>query len=232
MAGVAQSSGVAMRVIECPQYSNIWWSARLGKPTASGMSNIITRTGKKCGGASYRRYMLQLLGERITNQPAQMFETEAMRRGTDLEPSARAWYELTTGHAVKQIGFILSDCERHGCSPDGIVTDHGLEIKCPMLHTFLDVATSGVVPDEHWTQMQHSMLITGFDFWDYVLYTDAPGCLPQVIKVEQDPRFHDALRGVLDGFCDELNALHAEMVARGHGIKHVEEEPIAGDPFA
>ncbi len=54
----------------------------------------------------------------------------AMRNGINLEPKARAAYELVTGNTVTQTGFIISG--RVGCSPDGLIGEDGmLEAKCP-----------------------------------------------------------------------------------------------------
>lgn len=37
-----------MKIVKCPQYSDLWWEARRGIPTASEAGRIITPVGKKC----------------------------------------------------------------------------------------------------------------------------------------------------------------------------------------
>lgn len=227
-----------MKIISCNQRGADWFSARLGKPTASGMAEIVTTTGKQREGAAPRRYMLDLLGERLTGLPTQAFETAAMIRGVELEPRARAWYELITGREVVEVGFVLSDCGRFGCSPDGLMDERGLEIKCPMQAGFLDVIESGAIPFEHVIQMQASMWVTGFKEWDYCLFTDVRGLAPQIITVQQDARIQDALSKYVPAFCDELDKIEARLRERGHGYKNTQEkgdeheQAVDGDPFA
>ena len=225
-----------MKIINCDQRGSDWFTARLGKPTASSMCEIVTRTGKLRTGAAPRRYMLELLGERLTGYPTQHFETEAMRRGVELEPRAIAYYEMVNGAEVEQVGFALDDSLRFGCSPDGMVGDDGgVEVKCPMQAGFLDVATTGVLPDDHYIQVQSTLLITGRAWWDYVLFTDARGLAPQVIRVLPAIAFHRKLRTALTTFCDELDALESNMRAAGHGYtepkKEITQDEYAGCPF-
>lgn len=225
-----------MKIITCDQRSAGWFEARIGKPTASSMCKIVTRVGKMRTGAAPRRYMLELLGERLTGFPTQHFETEAMRRGVELEPRAIAFYEMMTGSDVVQIGFALDDGGRFGCSPDGMVgEDGGVEVKCPMQSGFLEVATTSALPDDHFIQVQASLMITSRAWWDYVLFTDVRGLAPQVIRVLPDNDFHGALRTALNTFCDELDALESKMRAAGHGYaepkKEIVENEYDGCPF-
>lgn len=208
-----------MKIIPCKQGSAEWFAARLGKPTASGIGNIVTGSGKPRSGERPRRYMLELLGERLTGQPCQHYETESMIRGSELEPSARAMWELKTGNECDQVGFILSDCGRYGCSPDGLCgEDGGIEIKCPMLPTYLDIATSGKIPEDHLAQVQFCLFITGRLWWDYVLYTDARGMMPVIMRQTPDKNMHETFDKSLAIFVDELNAMEENMRKRGNGV--------------
>lgn len=222
-----------MKIIDCAQGSADWFTARLGIPTASRFADFVTPLGVQRKGASPRRYALDLLGERLTKRPAQHFETDAMIRGQELEPRARDWYSFATGRDVHRVGFIRSDCGRWGCSPDGLMADRGLEIKCPLLATFLDIAESQSLPDEHAMQVQASMWITGLTAWDYVVYTDAPGCVPQVITVARDAELHAALDRVVPAFCALVDAMEARLRGAGHGVLADvrADEPMVNDPF-
>lgn len=222
-----------MKIIDCSQGSSDWFAARLGIPTASRFADFVTPLGVPRKGGVPRRYALDLLGERLTKRPAQHFETDAMLRGAELEPRAREWYSFATGRDVQRVGFIRSDCGRWGCSPDGLMAERGLEIKCPLMAAFLDIAESQSVPDEHAMQAQASMWITGLARWDYVVYTDAPGCVPQVITVERDADLHAALDKVVPQFCEVVDAMERKMRAAGHGvIADVRANaPMPDDPF-
>lgn len=225
-----------MKIIQCEQGSADWFEARLGKPTASHFGDIITATGKIRTGATPRRYMIELLAERLTGLPTQHFETAAMERGTHLEPVARKWYSFSTGRDVRQVGLITTDCGRHAGSPDGLCEDRGIEIKCPMTATFCDIAESRVLPDDHLLQVQGLLWLTGLKAWDYVLYTDVRGLVPVVITCTPNAAIHAALTEALPIFSDKLDAMEQAMRADGHGWKQHKEidndEPIPGDPFA
>lgn len=208
-----------MKIIQCEQRSPEWFAARLGIPTASAFGKIITRTGNDRKGATTNGYLLALLGERLTRTPAKAFATAAMDRGSELEPFARAWYAEHTGRLVQEVGFILHDSERFGCSPDGLTDwDCGLEIKCPMLPAFLDYATTGDIPDDYWVQMQGSMYITGLKAWDYLVFTDVRGLAPILTTVHEDITFQAALSVALLNFGQRLDALEATMRDAGNGV--------------
>lgn len=208
-----------VNIIACKQHSPEWWAARLGKPTASRFSAIVTPLGRARGGATARRYALDLLGERITMIPATHHETDAMLRGAELEPRGRAWYQLATGRVVREVGFVVGALGRWGCSPDGLTDDgRGLEIKCPLLPMFLDIAESGCIPDDHRMQIQAALWITGLPAWDYCLYTDARGLVPQIITVEPDPALHAAMAQHVPEFCSALDDMEQRMRAAGHGV--------------
>lgn len=213
-----------MRIIDCEQRSAAWFEARLGKPTASSFCEIVTASGKARTAKGPRAYMLSLLGERLTRQPARGFTTQAMERGVELEASARAWYEFTTGASVREVGFILNESGRWGCSPDGIGDGFGLEIKCPGLPVFMDFAAGGDIPEDHYIQVQACLWITGLPRWDYLQWTDAPGLAPQVRLVVPDSKLFAAFDEVLPKFCDELDALEARLRDDGHGINKQKEE--------
>jgi hypothetical protein len=207
-----------VKLIECEQRSAAWFDARLGHPTASSFGEIVSPTGKARTGVGPRKYLLSLLGERLTRQPARGFETPAMARGTELEGAARAWYEFTTGASVREVGFIMDDSARWGCSPDGIGDGFGLEIKCPLLPTFLDILESGEMPDAHTMQVQACLWITGLPRWDYCVWTDADGLVPIVIPCFPDPKIHAAFDEILPAFCAEIDASEARLRAAGHGL--------------
>lgn len=220
-----------MQIIECSQGGAEWFSARLGKPTASHFGDIVTPTGKARTGATVRGYLIELLGERLTGLPTQHFETAAMERGTMMEPQARTWYEYATKREVRQVGFITEDSGRWGGSPDGLCDDRGVEIKCPMQQNFVDVAESCKIPEDYMMQIQGLLWITKLPRWDFILFTDAPGLLPVVIEVVPDVKIFEALEETMPKFCATLDAMEAAMRERGHGFKPQPNHDIFEDPF-
>lgn len=213
-----------MIVINCDQRSVEWYEARLGKPTASAFGKIISANGKERKGQTPLSYMLSLIGEKLTRTPVIVRESPAMARGKELEDFARAWYSEKTGRTVNQVGFVLENGLRWGCSPDGLCVDRGIEIKCPQLPGFLAFAVTGEIPDDHFLQMQACMWITGIDAWDYVVYTDVRGLLPVIKTVTPDEAVFQAMESALPKFCDELNLRLTAMKAFGNGVS--DDTPI------
>lgn len=158
-----------MRIIECQQRSPEWHAARLGRLTASRVGDAFATT--KAGWSTKRRDLrIELVLERITGrQQENGFTSFDMERGVQLESAARSAYEAETGIFVESVGFIAHDSLMAGCSPDGLTTEGGIEIKCPKAATHLDYIRGGL-PNEYRLQCIHGLWITGRAWWDFVSY--------------------------------------------------------------
>jgi len=143
------------------QRTDAWYSSRIGKLTASRMADAVN-TLKKGGDTEKRsNYRLELIAERFTGKAADFFENYAMKWGTDCEPLARSAYEVHTGNMVSEVGFIAHPIiEWAGASPDGLVGDGLLEIKCPNTTTHIKYLLAGEVPEQYKYQMLWQMLCT------------------------------------------------------------------------
>lgn len=154
------------------QRTDEWRAARLGKATASRISDIVTKARSGGYGASRATYMGELIAERLTGRPTEGFETAAIRWGTETEPQARAAYEFFRDASVAEVGFI--DHPRitmSGASPDGLVADDGLvEIKAPLTKTHIETLLSQTVPKDYALQMQWQMACTDRAWCDYVSF--------------------------------------------------------------
>ena len=118
--------------LDMPQGSLAWMEARLGIPTASNFDKLITPGGKPSSSAE--KYAWKCVAEQILNHPIQEKEEASgfMERGTIMQKNARAFYELQRDVETEEVGFMLRDNRRAGCSPDLLVKGGGLvEIKCP-----------------------------------------------------------------------------------------------------
>ena len=153
------------------QRSESWFQARLGKVTASKVSDVMAKT-KSGYAASRDNYMAQLVVERMTNKQAETFTNAAMEWGTQQEPFARAAYEIKKGVVVEEVGFIDHPrLPNAGASPDGLVGEEGMvEIKCPNTATHIETLLSKEVPWKYYAQMQWQMACTGRLWCDYVSY--------------------------------------------------------------
>lgn len=147
-----------------------WYAARLGKVTASRVADIIAKT--KTGYSTSRaNYMAELVAERLTGKSGDSYSNAAMQWGTEQEPNARAAYESATGVLVEEVGFVPHPyIVNAGASPDGLVGEGLVEIKCPLTATHLDFISSGKIPEKYVTQMQWQMACTDKKWCDYVSY--------------------------------------------------------------
>src|SRR4051812_39326757 len=91
---------------EIVQGSDEWKALRLGKVTASRVSDVIAKT-KSGPSASRANYAAQLIAERLTGVPADSYTNAAMQHGTETEPEARAAYEFYQGVTVQEVAFVL-----------------------------------------------------------------------------------------------------------------------------
>ena len=156
---------------EIIQGSDAWKLLRLGKVTASRVSDVIAKT-KSGYSASRANYMAQLIAERLTGTVAESYTNAAMQHGTETEPEARAAYEFYQGVSVTEIAFVPHpSIDQAGCSPDGLVDADGLvEIKAPQTATHLETLLGQAVPGKYEAQMQFQMACTGRKWCDFVSY--------------------------------------------------------------
>lgn len=192
------------------QGTDEWREARCGVVTASNFKAIMT------GGAGRTRqsYMHRLAQEILSGTPAPpSFQSEAMVRGTALEPRARAAYEDHTGHSVHEIGLAyLNDERRVSASPDGLIgEDGGLEIKCPLPHTHERYLFEGRVPTLYVPQVQGNLWVTGRQWWDFVSFApEFPEKRRMMIRrVYRDESYIARLRAEVLRFVEDLDRLLA-----------------------
>lgn len=201
-----------MKIVECEQGSSEWHAARLGIPTASEFGRLITKTGKPS--TQSNAYANQLVAEWLCGHALDGFESDWMRRGKELEAEARAYYELQTGAEVLEVGFVLRDDERVGCSPDGLIGDEGLlEIKCPAPHTHVEYLLTGAVPAQYVPQVQGQLYVTGARWCDFLSYH--PDMPPVLLRIERDDTFIARLYAELAKLIDTVDARKAKLAERG-----------------
>lgn len=164
------------------QGDDAWFAARLGIPTSSKFSQVMAegkgaKEGKK-DSVTRHTYMLQLVGERLTQIPKKEFRNHHMDRGHEMEGEARELYAMSRGVTPKQVAFIrLGDA---GASPDALIGDDGmLEIKSKEAHLQIDCLLKDKVPSAHRIQLQGELWIAGRQWVDFVSYCPA---LPLFVK--------------------------------------------------
>ena len=197
-----------MIILDVEQGSPEWDAGRLGIPSASVIEKIFTSTGKISG---QRDALLQKLArERILNKSEKGYKSVAMQNGNDTEAEARAYFELIHGCEVEQVGLCYLDKRKdRSCSPDGIIGNEGLEIKCPELAAHYEYLKAGVLPTKYFVQVQSSLYITGFEKWHFLSYY--PGMKHLHVEVERDETWIAKCSKAIDDFVVELDETYCEM---------------------
>ena len=189
------------------QQTEEWHNARLGKVTASRLSDVMART-KTGYGASRANYMTELVLERLTGRRAEGYTNAAMQWGIDTEADAKAAYEFRTNAEIVSVGFIDHPLiDMTGASPDGLIGEDGLiEIKCPNSATHIDYLLTGMVPKKYDLQMQWQMACTGRQWCDFVSYDPRlPPNLSMLIKrIDRDNDLIAEMEIEVREFLDEV----------------------------
>jgi putative phage-type endonuclease len=190
------------------QRTEEWFSARLGKVTASRVADVVAKT-KSGYSASRANYMAQLVVERMTGTVAESYSNAAMEWGTEQEPLARAAYEAEVGVLVDEVGMIdHPTVEMSGASPDGLVGKDGLvEIKCPTTATHIDTLMGEEAPKKYYDQMQWQMACTGRKWCDFVSFDPRmPEGLQLFVKrVERNDEYIAMLESEVATFLQEVS---------------------------
>lgn len=116
-----------MRIINEPQHlpdgaaNPAWLAARAGKFTGSDFHQYmsIVKKGELSETAESNLYKKVL--ESVGYDFGEASRSEAMDRGTELEPLARQEYTEQTFNDIQEVGFVDYESLRAGCSPDGVM---------------------------------------------------------------------------------------------------------------
>lgn len=201
-----------MIILDCEQGSTEWLMARIGIPTASRFDEILTPKTLKYS-TSTTKYRNEILAEWSMGYPIQDdMRSGWMQRGTDLEPEARAWYEMERDVEVQKVGFLMREDKEVGGSPDGLVgTDGGVELKVPSLAVHLGYLLSDEQP--YVAQVQGYMYLTGRQWWDFCSYHPT---LPRVLRrVARDENFIGQLHRHIGRFRHDLTVAKRKLLEMG-----------------
>lgn len=196
------------------QRTDEWFNQRLGLVTASRVSDVMAKT-KTGYSASRQNYMTELLCQRLTGKREDGFTSQAMQRGTDLEPIARSAYEFNSNVLVVECGFITHPIiSGFGASPDGLVGDDGLlEIKCPNTATHIDFLRTGKPDNKYQWQMTAQIACSGRQWCDFVSFDDRMPEYAQFkcVRFERDDKRIDDMISEILSFNRELDQLVNEI---------------------
>ncbi len=160
-----------LEIFNCAQGTEEWHACRLGIATASEFATIMAKGRGGGESVTRRKYMLSLIGERLTGKPMYRFANDHTDRGHEMEAEARALYAMVADVEPQQVGFLRRHDLDCGASPDSLIGDTGLlEIKTKLAHLQLEVLLADAVPSEHVAQLQGQLLVSGREWVDFISY--------------------------------------------------------------
>ena len=190
------------------QGTDEWKALRLGKVTASRVSDVSVKT-KTGYGAGRKNYMAELVVERLTNQPTDFFMSKDMAWGTEQEKFALAEYEMKYSILVDKIDFVNHPTiPMSGASPDGLVGSDGLiEIKCKKTGNHIEDLLGASIDKSHLDQMMWQMACTGRQWVDYVCYDPRipEGLQMHIKRVKRDDVYIKGMESEVIKFLKELD---------------------------
>lgn len=163
-----------MIIHDVEQRSPEWFELRLGMPTGSMFSKLVTSTGSPSKQLS--DYAITLAGEKFAGKELEAWDgNKWTERGKEMEPLAKNLYQFANDVIVNDVGFITDDEKKWGCSPDGLVNDDGMvEYKCLKPETHIKVIMyyrkHKKAPTEYIAQTQGQMIIAERKWCDLIFY--------------------------------------------------------------
>lgn len=212
-----------MRHYDCVQGEDEWFRLRVGIPTASEFSNIMTPKTRKMA-ASAVPYAYLKIAEIMTGEPQGLLQpTYWMERGKILEAEAVHLYEMTYDVTLQRGGFITDDNGWFGASPDFISPDSTGEIKCLAPKNHVQYLINPRVDPEHMPQVQGQMWLAEKEFSDYWIYH--PEMSPIRVRTPRDEPYINDLQSCLNQFRELMNGMIESLIANGHfEIKDADEK--------
>lgn len=189
------------------QGSEAWFDARGGRVTGTRFKALMS--GESTQG--YKDLIGDIVCEIITGRMEETYQNAIMEHGIETEPIARVEYETLFDVEIEQSGFIIpnEDNKYHewiGISPDGLMEEGLLEIKCPKMKTHLRYITAGKLPAEYKYQVQGQLFVTGLLYCDFMSFVE--GMKPFIIRVYPDKeifkQFEERLDKLIERVKEEL----------------------------
>lgn len=166
------------------QRTEEWFAARKGRITASSVGAILGNAPYATRDDVMRRMVREWVGA-----PSEHEGNIAMKYGTRNEAGALTEYQMETGNMVQAVGFLTRE-DWAGCSPDGMIGEHGgLEIKCPFGLRNDEVPQFKTLEKQphYYDQIQFSLWVTDQDWWHFYQWSPR-GTALELVQVSEDWR--------------------------------------------
>lgn len=193
------------------QGSDEWRQERCGRITASRIADVMAKLKSGKPAATRKSYVAEIVAERLSGEPQDGgYINGAMQWGIDTEPLARDAYEAKMLTPVKEVGMIRHpEMDFAGASPDGVVEDGLVEIKCPKTSTHIDTILSGKIQGKYILQMQWQMACTGSKWCDFLSFDPR---LPEphnmwIKRIERDDKKIKEIESEIRQFNEEVESI-------------------------
>ena len=212
-------------VHDVEQGSDEWHKLRCGLLTASAIKSIVTPTLNLANNDKTRQHVYEIAAQRISGYTEPTYYNDAMLRGHIDEVTARELYSDRIA-PVEELGMITRDIGgvTIGYSPDGVglFGDFGIEVKSRIQKYQIETITSNEVPSEYVLQIQTGLLVTGWDYLDFISYS---GGLPMwVIRCEPIEEYQEAITEAAVEFERQVCAKVEEYHERLSSVDVIETE--------
>lgn len=176
------------------QRTEEWYKARKGLVTASNAGAIL-------GLDPYRDHMdvLRAMVRDYHGAEPEFTGNVATEYGTFHEAGVRQEYEMENNKKILECGFYVHENGWLGASPDGLVDDGLLEIKCPFRMRKDTTTEHKSIDDQphYYAQMQVQMYVTGREWCDFFQW--APHAT-KLERVDADPEWLEKNLPLLEDF--------------------------------
>lgn len=193
-----------------------WLLMKLGVISASNVYKIM---GKK-DSETRKTYLMELVAQVCTGDSEEL-NSKYLDWGKQHEAQARSSYEFINGVKINNVPFIFKDeTYREGCSPDGLLENKGIEIKCPYnpVH-YVKFLIEDKIKSEYIWQAQYQMRITGAAEWDFVQYHPLMQKKPfKCLTIQRNEEMQSELNERIPEFISEMDSILEKI-----GIKFGEQ---------
>jgi len=185
-----------MLEVKVEQGTKEWKNLRLGKITGTRLKGIRSSNNLPI--------IDEMISELVVGEAEFIFINDAMKRGNEKEPEARALYIEKTGADIEEVGFCISiDNDYIGLSPDGFTKDRkgAIEIKCPSTKKHVQNIRMDKIPSEYKDQvLMYFILNEELEWLDFISYDDRftakPIWIKKVIREELEDEIKSAINDI------------------------------------
>lgn len=197
-----------MKIIDVCQGSEEWHKTRYGKIGGTSAGDLMSKT-------TYDKLKLDLIGSAL--EPFELeesFTSAAMQRGIELEPLARQYLEDYTGLVFNEYGWLQSDVDCLGISPDGLTEDQTIscEIKCPSKAVHMGYILGKTLP-YFWQNINYFAINPKLEKHYFISYRPESAIPAHIVELTRDSEVFrtKTIGGRIGDFADELRLKASQM---------------------